>query len=162
MQIINTSEDSVALAPLPVTNHLLKNFEDDTENFTAYSLMTLPFGLKALAVLQNQYRFTDENGITNTRKGTDVVLNSEKFEQEVRGGLQLKLNAGEAFINGESDMFVGSTIQLNNVLDLTGKGDGDSTLGRTVTEIFNNEFLLQPFNLIRQRGVPLTRIDLSG
>ena len=59
-------------------------------------------------------------------------------------------------------MFVGSTVQLNNVLDAFGNSHGDSTLGRTVTKIFNNEFLLEPFDLVRQRGVPLTRIDLSG
>ena len=48
------------------------------------------------------------------------------------------------------------------MLDAFGNSHGDSTLGRTVTKIFNNEFLLEPFDLFRQRGVPLTRIDLSG
>ena len=162
MQILNNSEDTVALAPLPLTEYLLDNFDQKTDGFSAFSFVTLPFGLKALAVLQNQYSYTDDKGITETRAGTEVLLNAEKFEEELKGGLQLQLNAGEAFISGESDMFVGSTLQLNNVLDLTGTSHGDSTLGRTVTEIFNDEFLLKPFNLVRQRGVPLTRIDLSG
>lgn len=163
MQIVNTGEDTVAIAPLPLTDYLIRNFEEDTKNFVALALLTLPFGLKALAVLQNQYSLTDQNGNTFTRKGTELTRNSEEFAKGVKGGLQLQLNAGKASIKGQSDMFVGSTVQLNNILSFTGASTGDSTLGRTVTEIFNNEFLLQPsLNLIRQRGVPLTRIDLSG
>ncbi|MBE9140809.1 hypothetical protein IQ254_27025, partial [Nodosilinea sp. LEGE 07088] len=162
MQIFNTGGDTVALAPLPLTDYLLRNFEDDTANFLALALLTLPFGLKALAVLQNRYTLTDATGAIASRRGTQVRRNSEAFAQDLKGGLQLQLNAGAALIEGQSDMFVGSTVQLNNVLDFTGASTGASTLGRTVTEIFNNEFLLQPFNLIRQRGVPLTRIDLSG
>lgn len=162
MRILNNGEDTVALAPIPLTDYLFENFKNDTKDFTAKSLLTLPFGLQALAVLQNQYNFTDQNGVSYSRKGTEFLRNSEKFENEVRGSRQIQLNAGEAFINGESDMFVGSTIQINNVLDYTGNGDGDSTLGKTVTEIFNDEFLLQPYDPERQRGVPLTRIDLSG
>lgn len=159
MHIINNGEDTVALAPLPVTGYLLDNFDQDTENFAALTLMTLPFGLKALALMQNQHDFTDENGNSSSRKGTELRLNAEEFAQQLRGGLQLQLNAGEAYIMGESPMFVGNTVQLNNVLDLAGNSQGDSTLGRTVTEIFNNEFFDQP---MQQRGVPLTRIDLSG
>lgn len=160
-QILNNGDETVALAPLPLTDYLVDRFADDAKGFAAYALMTLPFGLKALAVLQEPYSFTDPNGATHTRKGADLRLNAEQFAA-MKGGLQLQLNAGAAFIQGESDMFVGSTVQLNNVLDFAGNSQGDSTLGRTVTKIFNNEFLLQPFDLIRQRGVPLTRIDLSG
>ncbi|MCF2151906.1 hypothetical protein IQ276_036980 [Desmonostoc muscorum LEGE 12446] len=162
MQILNSGTDDVALAPLPLTDYLLRNFEENTKDFLVIALMTLPFGLKALAVLQNRYSFTDPNGATSDRRGSEVLRNSEEFPGGIKGSLQIQLNAGEAFISGQSDMFVGSTIQLNNVLDFAGTSKGESTLGRTVTEIFNNEFLLQPFNIIRQRGVPLTRIDLSG
>ena len=161
-QILNNGDDSVMLAPLPLTGYLLDRFEKDDKDFVAAALMTLPFGLKALALLQDPYRYTDPNGVTTPRDGADVRLNAEEFENEMTGGLQLQLNAGKALIAGESDMFVGSTVQLNNVLDALGTSHGDSTLGRTVTKIFNNEFLLEPFDLFRQRGVPLTRIDLSG
>lgn len=161
-QILNTGDDTVALAPLPLTNYLITGFAEAPDTFAALAFMTLPFGLKALAVLQDEYRFTDPNGQTIARRGTDLRLNAEEFGNDIRGGLQLQLDAGKAFIDGESDMFVGSTVQLNNVLDGVGNSQGASTLGRTVTTIFNNEFLLQPFNLVRQRGVPLTRIDLSG
>ena len=70
--------------------------------------------------------------------------------------------AGEALREGETDMFMGSTVQVNNILDWFGNPTGTSTLGASVTEIFNNEFLLQPFQLVRQRGVPVSRMDLSG
>src|SRR5690606_8553932 len=142
--------------------HLLRGFEEDPAHFAAISLMTLPFGMKALAVLQDQFSVPLDGGGVDTRPGTELRLNAEAFDGGMKGGLQLQLNAGEAFIDGESNMFVGSTLQLTNVLDALGNASGDSTLGRTVTEIFNNEFLLQPFDLMRQRGVPLERIDLSG
>ena len=161
-QILNNSDESVTLAPLPLTSYLVDRFAEGQEGFAAVALMTLPFGLKALAVLQDPYTFIDPNQATINRRGTELLLNAEEFKDDIKGGLQLQLNAGEAFIKGESDMFVGSTLQLNNVLDFLGNSTGDSTLGGTVTKIFNNEFLLQPFDLFRQRGVPLSRIDLSG
>jgi hypothetical protein len=161
-QILNNGDDTVTLAPLPLTDYLVDRFEQDDQDFVACALMTLPFGLKALALLQDPYRAADANGVTKTRPGAELLRNAEEFDDEIKGGLQLQLNGGEANISGESDMFVGSTVQLNNVLDAFGNSHGDSTLGRTVTKIFNNEFLLEPFDLFRQRGVPLTRIDLSG
>ena len=161
-QILNSGDDTVTLAPLPLTGYLVDRFDQDDKDFVACALMTLPFGLKALALLQDPYRDSTPNSEKPIRKGAELLLNAEAFENDVKGGLQLQLNAGEAFISGETDMFVGSTVQLNNVLDAFGNGHGDSTLGRTVTKIFNNEFLLEPFDLFRQRGVPLTRIDLSG
>ena len=59
-------------------------------------------------------------------------------------------------------MFMGSSVQVDDILDWFGNPTGTSTLGASVTEIFNNEFLLQPFQLVRQRGVPVSRMDLSG
>ncbi len=161
-QILNTSEDTVALAPLPLTGYLVDGFQDKPDTFAAYAFLTLPFGLKALAVLQDEYKHT-QNGVTSTRRGTQLTNNAQAFEDEVKGGLQLQIDAGEALIQGESDMFIGSTVQLNNVLNVVGAAQGDSTLGRTVTKVFNNEFLLEPWEgLVRGRGIPLTRIDLSG
>ena len=162
MHIINTGTDSVALAPIPLTDYLLENFKDDTEEFKALSFLTLPFGMRALALLENKHTATLPDGTVHTRTGSKFTFNSEEFENKIVGGRQIRLDAGEALITGESNMFVGSTVQINNVLDFQGNTTGNSTLGRTVTDIFNKEFLLQPFELIRQRGVPLTRIDLSG
>ncbi|MCP4204378.1 MAG: hypothetical protein GY769_20900 [bacterium] len=163
MQILNVSENTVALAPLPLADYLIGGFDEHPDTFAAYAFLTLPFGLKALAVLQDQYTYVDEEkGTTSTRRGTDLLLNAEDFDGDIKGGLQLQLNAGEALIQGQSDLFKGSTVQLNNVRNLAGQSTGTSTLGRTVTIIFNEEFLGDPPQLIRGRGVPLTRIDLSG
>jgi hypothetical protein len=155
-RIINNSNEQVALAPIPLTNFLVNAFEKDGK-FAALTLFTLPFGIKALALLQKQYEYQG-----NARKGSEVLFNSKSFENGIKGARQLEIDAGDALVEGESDMFMGSTIQLNNVLELDGTAQGNSTLGRSVTKIFNNEFLLDPFELIRQRGVPLTRMDLSG
>ena len=145
-QIINNSADTVALAPLPVTAHLLRGFEEDPETFAALALMTLPFGMKSAASLSDDY-----DG-TKSGRGIELSLNSERFGPDITGGLQLEVKAGEAVIPGQSDMFFGSTVQLNNVLDYAGQSDGDSTLGRSVTVIYNNEFFHT--NLLIERAFP--------
>ena len=100
--------------------------------------------------MQDPYTYTDpKHGGVQTRKGTGLLLNAEEFGDVMKGGLQLQLDGGKAFIDGESDMFVGSTVQLNNVLDAFGNSHGDSTLGGSVTKIFNNEFLLAPSSISR-------------
>ena len=109
-QILNNGDDTVTLAPLPLTGYLVDRFEQDDKDFVACALMTLPFGLKALALLQDPYRDSTPNSKKPFRDGAVLLLNAEEFEDDVKGGLQLQLNAGEAFIDGESDMFVGSTV----------------------------------------------------
>ncbi|HQU59815.1 MAG TPA: hypothetical protein PLU64_11490, partial [Saprospiraceae bacterium] len=162
MHILNASTDSVALAPIPLTNFLLENFEND-DTFGALTFFTLPFGIKAVAFLQNQYQYFDQqNNQTLTRRGSEVLLNAMEFGAGLKGGLQMQLNAGEAFLPEESDSFIGSTVQINNVLELDGTAKGDSTLGKSVTKIFNQDFFALPPDFPSQRGVPLTRIDLSG
>lgn len=155
-RLLNTSEESVALAPIPLTDFLVDTFDQD-RNFQSLALFTLPFGMKALALLKKHY---DYEG--NSRKGNDFRFNSKSFDTNLKGARQLEITGGEALVEGESNMFMGSTIQIDNVLELDGTAKGTSTLGRSVTKIFNNEFLLEPFNPFRQRGVPLTRMDLSG
>jgi hypothetical protein len=153
MRLLNNSADQVALAPLPVTDFLVENFSTK-KNFAALSLFTLPFGMRALALLQKKY---------GSRRGANLRFNAKTWTaREVKGGKQLQVDGGEAIRKGESDMFVGSTVQVNNILDLNGNKTGASTLGASTTKIFNNEFLMEPFQIIRQRGVPLTRMDLSG
>lgn len=162
MRILNASNDTVALAPLPLTGFLLENFEAD-DNFAALTFFTLPFGMKAVALLQNLYHYQDQqNNQVLSRRGSEFLLNAMEFGGGMKGSLQLQLNAGEAFLPGESDSFVGSTVQINNVLEFDGSAKGDSTLGKSVTKIFNQDFFALPPDFPSQRGVPLTRIDLSG
>lgn len=155
-RILNNSAEQVALAPIPLTDFLVENYAEK-ENFSALSLFTLPFGMRALALLQKQYLYEG-----SPREGADLKYNSKTFDNDVKGARQLEVDGGEALRQGESDMFMGSTLQVNNIIDVWGDPTGDSTLGASVTKIFNNEWLMEPFQLIRQRGVPLERIDLSG
>ena len=155
-RIMNNSAEQVALAPIPLSDFLIDRF-DKRQNFAALSLGTLPFGMRALALLQKKYRYSGVD-----RPGANVRFNRKTWASGVFGARQLRIDGGEALREGETDMFMGSTVQVNNILDWSGNPTGTSTLGASVTEIFNNEFLLQPFQLLRQRGVPVSRMDLSG
>jgi hypothetical protein len=155
-RIMNNSAEQVALAPIPLSDFLIDRFEKQ-QNFAALSLGTLPFGMRALALLRKKYTYSGAQ-----RRGANVGFNRKTWASGVFGGRQLRIDGGEALREGETDMFMGSTVQVNNILDWSGNPTGTSTLGASVTEIFNNEFLLQPFQLVRQRGVPVSRMDLSG
>jgi hypothetical protein len=129
-----------------------------TKNFAALSLFTLPFGLRALALLQKEYPFGG-----GARRGADLHFNARNWNSGVTGARQLRGGWRRVGAQGESDMFMGSTVQVDNILDTSGTPTGTTTLGQSVSEIFNNEFLLGPsLQFMRQRGVPLTRMDLSG
>ncbi|VAX33464.1 hypothetical protein MNBD_NITROSPIRAE01-1, partial [hydrothermal vent metagenome] len=156
MRLLNNSAEQIALAPIPLTDFIVDKYENQ-KNFSALSSFTLPFGMRALALLQKKYTYQNEE-----RPGAQLSLNSKIFPNDVKGARQLELDGGEALREGESDMFMGSTLQTNNILNMFGNPTGDSTLGGDVTKIFNNEWLLQPLQIIRDRGVPLERIDLSG
>jgi hypothetical protein len=157
--ILNNSTERVTLAPLPVTGFLLDKRETDS-NFKAFSFFTLPFGMKAAALLSENYVYNNVS-----RDGGDLNEVKVSFENELQSGLQLKMDAGVPLREGDSKMFMGTTVQINNILDLAGNATGNSTLGGSVTSIFNREFFYDtnyPFELFKQRGVPVTRMDLSG
>ncbi len=156
MRLLNNSAEPIALAPIALTDFIIDQYENQ-DKFVALSSFTLPFGMRALSLLQKKYTYQGEE-----RPGAKLKLNSKNFPNNVKGARQLELDGGEALREGESDMFMGSTLQTNNILDMWGNPTGDSTLGADVTKIFNNEWLLTPFQWIRDRGVPLERIDLSG
>jgi hypothetical protein len=155
-RILNNSPEHIALAPIPLTDFLVESYAEK-KDFAALSIFTLPFGMRALALLQKEYIYKG-----NKRTGANLIFNRFTFPSNLLGARQLELDGGEALREGENDMFMGSTVQINNILNTTGDPTGASTLGASVTKIFNNEWLMTPFQLIRQRGVPLERIDLSG
>jgi hypothetical protein len=156
-RILNNSSEQVAMAPIPLTDFLVERYAKDNK-FAALALFTLPFGLRALALLQKEF---EADGVK--QKGTNLLLESKSFDDKLKGGRQLELRAGESPVFGESNMFVGCTVQVNNVQELDGSQVGNSTLGRSVTRIFNREFMPKtPGDIFRSRGVPLTRFDLSG
>lgn len=147
--VINNGAQMVALAPIPLTDYLVHSFEN-ADSF-ALAFFGLPFGMKALAMLKNKY---------TGRDGTRVGFNSEPFENDITGARQLRIDGGVPQVEGQGMMFVGSTVQLNNVLNMAGVSEGDSTLGESVTKIFNREFFMG--SPLKDRGVPLTRLDISG
>ena len=161
-QILNNGDDTVTLAPLPLTDYLVDRFRRTTKDFAAYRAYDLAVRSEGARGAAGSVHYTIRTGGSRRRTGAELLLNAEEFENGMKGGLQLQLNGGEASYNRRERHVRRQHLQLNNVLDAFGNSHGDSTLGRTVTKIFNNEFLLEPFDLFRQRGVPLTRIDLSG
>ncbi|MEZ4989876.1 MAG: hypothetical protein R2824_05680 [Saprospiraceae bacterium] len=150
-----TGTELVPLEPVPVFEHLVDSFHDTKKpNSATWALFALPFGMKAFAVLQRS------NG--QIKSGTDLQLIQPLFPNDLRGGLQLQTLAGQPPNQGEDNVFRGGTFQLNNVLNALGAETFTSTLGQLVSDIFNREFFLDPFQGIRDRGVPLKRIDFSG
>lgn len=150
-RIVNSGTEQVTLAPIPLTEFMISSFKD--ERFFAYAMFGLPFGMKALALLQDKY--------PPGRRGTRVDFNYRKFADEISTTRRLRVRAGEPEVKEQDEMFMGSTVQLNNLRRFDGSAVGESTLGGNVTEIFNNDFFIGG-PLIKGRGVPLTRIDLSG
>lgn len=149
-RIVNSGTEQVALAPIPLTDLMLASFKD--EQFFALAMFGLPFGLRALALLQDNYP---------GRRGTHVEFKPRKFAHGVESSRHLSVQAGASDVAIQSDLFMGSTVQFNNLLRADGTAHGESTLGGSVTEIFNNEFFVNG-PLVKPQGVPLTRIDISG
>jgi hypothetical protein len=150
-----TGKELVPLEPVPVFEHLVESFKDEKKaNSSTWALFGLPFGMKAFTVLQRS------NG--QIKPGTDLRLIQPMFPNDLRGGLQLLAMAGQPPNEGEDNVFRGGTYQLNNVLNAIGAETFSSTLGELVSDIFNREFFLDPYQGIRDRGVPLKRIDFSG
>ncbi len=157
-RIFNTNPKPVPLAPIPVVDHLIDSFKNpQTQTF---SFFTLPFGLKAIAIITK--------GGKETIK-PELDKNAPTFKNNMVGGIQIKAKAGnfgKQFpaepSQNDSPMFGGYTLQLNNVLDMNGAPNGSSTLGDSVSRIFNKNFWQDPFAFNIQKGVPVTRIDWSG
>lgn len=152
-RIFNNSVQLVPVAPIPVCDWLVEAYDTEPGNITAASF-TLPFGLRSLAYLYKTNRHQAQK--------PSVQFNSPAFDNDLKGGIQLKFSAGAGFNADESSMFRGHTLQMNNVLDLQGQKTDTTTLGEDVSDIFNGEFFNPGTDLDKQRGVPLTRIDLSG
>ncbi len=149
-RFLNNSFAYVPLAPKPVIKDIIKRYRDDKNNFTL-SYFTLPFGLKALAVMSKHEQAPHPPSIETNRP---------IFDNDLRGGIQVRLDAGK-LSSDEFPMFNGATVQIPNVLDAAGNTTGAGTLGASVSFIFNDEFKPKA-PLITSRGVPLTRIDCSG
>ncbi|MBW3469957.1 hypothetical protein [Arthrospiribacter ruber] len=164
-RIFNNRPFPVPLAPIPLSNFLLEHFsKKDRTRLEFY--FTLPFGLKAFSLLS----------FTNTKEEIKPSFLNVRpvFPENLQGGIHLATiagNHGKKYAESEgivqlpdNNMFAGATVQLANVLNGSGSPTGTSTLGHSVTYIFNNEFFVnqkEP-NSVTGRGVPLTRMDFTG
>lgn len=157
-RIFNNSNSLVALSPAPMLGFLLDEFKNNPKSVTVASF-TLPFGLKALALITKAGTETKKPELDNIQP---------KFKESMQGGIQIRAIAGNHGIvnsdpsQSDSDMFNGFTLQLNNILDINGNLTGTSTLGDSVTRIFNTDFFNPPSYLPGRPGVPVEQIDFSG
>jgi hypothetical protein len=160
-RLINKHQERIAISPKPLVDFILDKYEQKQTPVSA--LFTLPFGLRALAELSH----------TNNRETIKPQLSQVRpnFPNDMQGGIQIRATAGDygKKFPGESKkndlpMFGGFTVQLANVLGLVGNSTGASTLGQSVTEIFNGEFFVNQGNptQILTRGVPVSKIDFTG
>jgi hypothetical protein len=167
-QIFNNSEDTVPIAPIPVSNFIVnsytKNMSKASPLITA-SLFTLPFGMRSMAFMYNDGKFPpgykpstlsiEPQNFDITPKGVPNV--SPKI---VTGGLQISAKGQvDPSSPGSSASFMGFTIQLRNLLNANGTPVNASILGPDVETIFNGQF--EP-PLVHKVGVPVERIDFSG
>jgi len=150
--VASESPYPVPIAPLPVTRHFLKEYNDKHVPRAMYSAFTLPFGLLA------------EAGFTRQTKGSPESWSRIHFNQphfaQLRGGLQIKAQAPAASSTRKRPAFPGWTIQLDNNIKwgLFGVPITGSTLGNTVKEIFNAEFTSSG----HKPKVPLEQMEISG
>jgi hypothetical protein len=153
-RLFNDSVDLVPIAPIPVTEFLISDFNNRKDGFTG-ALFTLPFGMKAFA------EFSRDNPFQANLGPAKVAHNRPAFAtSDVEGGLQIRVDAPAA--PNFSATFRGATMQLNNVVLLNGSETGAGTLGGDVAYIFNHNFLLAPLTDFKGPSVPLTRIDFCG
>lgn len=160
-RIANYHSGHVPLAPKPLIKYTLERYKNN-KDAAVDALFTLPFGLRALAELShNEPRESEE---------PELKLVNPSFPNEMVGGIQIRAIAkdyGKEALDGagsDSPMFKGFTVQLANILGMNGVPNNTSTLGRSVTKIFNNEFFTEESNPgeLKKRGVPLSQIDFSG
>lgn len=151
-RIFNTSLKTVTLAPIPLSDFIIEEFQGDDEPLT-FSIFTLPYGMQAIA------QFEKTNPFDGGSPPSDIDFNRPEFEDDLHGGLQFKAT-GAYNPDQDNRNFRGNTVQLTNLI--TSKSNPTSILGETVTEIFNREFSSAYKGPLIGRGVPVERIDMSG
>jgi hypothetical protein len=152
-RILNDSVNLVPIAPIPVTEFLVKDFKDRKDGFTG-ALFTLPFGLRAFA------EFSRQNQFDPTKEPAHLGLFRPEYQGgDVKGALQMRADAPKH--PAKSPTFAGETLQLNNVLNEGGVPTYTTTLGFSVAKIFNMQFYYVPPGP-KKSGVPLSRIDFCG
>ncbi|RYY27243.1 MAG: hypothetical protein EOO04_09710, partial [Chitinophagaceae bacterium] len=148
VQIANTGNKPVTLAPLPLTDRITNLYKQ--EQLSLWSYFTLSNGMLALGLY---YTYDGKRPV--------VELIDEKFPGEVSTGLQLK-TVGYHEPKTKNSRFKGSVHQLKNINNLFIPATNNrSVLSGSVTKIFNGEFgSLGGFD--PGKIMPLERYDFSG
>lgn len=155
--IIGTqSFDLVPIAPKPVIDKFLSAYNDKVQPKKMAALFSLPFGMKAAAVL--------DNASDTTKPGAEITYNRPDFtDQKLTGGLQITVLATSPLsgLKNPSASLKGATFQTRNLINLFGGNIplNLSVLGTVVDTIFNGEF--SP-TIGKNKLVPLERMDFSG
>jgi hypothetical protein len=153
-RLLNNATDVVPLAPIPVSEHLVKDFAERPTGFTG-AMLTLPFGLRAFA------EFSRVNQFQAALDAAKLTFNRPVYATSgLRGGLQFRVDAPKH--PAESANFKGGTLQIENVHTAAGVPTPAGTLGHSVGTIFNGEFFFGAGSGHKDRGVPVPRMDLSG
>jgi len=142
----------VPIAPLPVSHHVIQEFNDRHTPRQVRSVFNLPFGMIAQADFNRQ-------ALNPPEKNAALELNMPHFDQ-LRGGLQIRaLPPASTNPDEVSASFDGWTLQLDNLRwSLLGLRLYGTTLGKTVSTVFNQKF--QPGG--DDPMVPLERMEVSG
>lgn len=148
VQIANTSNKPVNLAPIPLTKQITDWYNKN--DLPLWGYFTLSNGMMALAM------YIKDGG---TKPSFDLI--EETFNGDVTTGLQIKTVGFYDNIN-KHKKFLGSAHQLKNSNNTFFPATNNrSVLSGSVTEIFNDEFgTLTGFKT--DRYVPLERYDFSG
>lgn len=162
-RIGSESPYQVPIAPLPVTKHFVKEFNDKTNPRLLQSIFSLPFAIIAQANFERKPHADPEDG-------SRISFNRPHFA-ELRGGLQIKSLAPKGPSPDQSGAFDGWTLQLDETFNnqffgvpLNGQlrtsffalPVNGSTLGKQVKKIFNKEFTTN------KPKVPVERIEFCG
>ena len=155
----------VPIAPIPVTKHFVKEFNDKKNPRLLQSIFSLPFAIIAQADFERKPHADPEDG--------SRISFNRPFFQQLRGGLQIKSLAPKAPAPDQSPAFKGWTLQLDETINtqifgvpLNGQlrtsffalPVNGSTLGKTVKKIFNGEFPMGG----NKPKVPVEKIEFSG
>lgn len=150
----------VPIAPTPVLEQIITEYNQEPRGTPTAMLFTLPFGMKAAANLQ---RPTSPSGA-----GAHLTLNRPRSidANPLIGGLQITVRAisPDSGPDVESPTLPGATVQTRNGINpVTLTPFGMSVLsgpvpGADVETIFNNEMMPGGGN----QRVPVTRIDFCG
>ena len=153
-RLLNDSVELVPIAPLPVIEFLVRDFESRKDGFTG-ALFTLPFGLRAFA------EFSRTNQFTPALPGAKLALNRPEYEGarwRADYSFASTLPSIRPRVQSSREAPCSSTTCSAPTASPTGAG----TLGQSVGVVFNNEFFYDGTPGNKPRGVPLTRIDFSG